>query len=324
MIRFENVTKRFVPGGAPIVDDLTLTVEEGEICMLVGPSGCGKTTTMKMVNKLTAPTSGAVYVGDRNVEGVKTIALRLSIGYVIQDIGLFPHLTVAANIATVPIELGWARARIDARLDELLTLVDLDPAIYRRKKPRELSGGQKQRVGIARALAGDPPIMLMDEPFGALDPITRTKMQDEFLHIQKRIRKTIVFVTHDIQEAMRMGDRLAILRTGKLVQSGSPREILLRPADAFVSELTGSHKTLRMLSLISCWELMREAAGPELHNAAEGVIPAQATAEDPLSEMLLTGATRLRVEDADHVVCGIVSLDDPFANVRQERDVLKN
>jgi len=258
MIRFDGVSKRYPNEAATAVDDLTLHIRPGEICMLVGPSGCGKTTTMKMVNKLITPSSGTIHVEGRDIEAVDTIELRLNIGYIIQDIGLFPHMTVAENIATVPMELGWKAQRTAARVDELLDLVDLDPAIYRKKKPRELSGGQKQRVGVARALAADPRIMLMDEPFGALDPITRAKLQDEFLKIQEKIRKTIVFVTHDIEEALKMGDRIAVLKAGRVVQFGTPMDILAAPADPFVSELIGGRQALKMMNLIFCGQIMRE------------------------------------------------------------------
>jgi osmoprotectant transport system ATP-binding protein len=260
MIRFDSVSKQYPNEATAAVDQLSLHIRAGEICMLVGPSGCGKTTTMKMINKLIEPSSGTIHIDGRNIDAVDTIKLRLNIGYIIQEIGLFPHMTVAENIATVPVELGWTKARISARIDELLELVDLDPRIYRQKKPRELSGGQKQRVGVARALAADPRIMLMDEPFGALDPITRAKMQDEFLKIQEKIRKTIVFVTHDIEEAMKMGDRIAVLKAGRMVQLGTPMEILAHPADPFVSELIGGRQALKMMNLIFCDRLMHEVA----------------------------------------------------------------
>ena len=229
MIRFESVSKRYPNEAADAVDSLNLHVRPGEICMLVGPSGCGKTTTMKMVNKLITPSAGTILVDGRDIDTVDTIGLRLNIGYIIQEIGLFPHMTVADNIATVPVELGWKPARIRERIDELLELVDLDPGLYRQKKPRELSGGQKQRVGVARALAADPRIMLMDEPFGALDPITRAKLQDEFLKIQAKIRKTIVFVTHDIGLAYYVSDRLFIMHEGKIVDAGTPDDVILKP-----------------------------------------------------------------------------------------------
>jgi osmoprotectant transport system ATP-binding protein len=312
MIRFESVSKHYPGEALAAVRDLDLHVRPGEICMLVGPSGCGKTTTMKMVNKLIKPSSGTIRIDGRDIEALDTIQLRLKIGYIIQETGLFPHLTVAENIATVPVELRWDKARIPARVDELLDLVDLDPGIYRRKRPRELSGGQKQRVGVARALAADPRIMLMDEPFGALDPITRAKMQDEFLKIQAKIRKTIVFVTHDIEEAIKMGDRIAVLKAGRIVQCGAPMEILAHPADPFVSELIGSHKALKMMNLIRCEDLMRpaEGAGPAGHALSQ-----RATAQDALSEMFRTGERSLFFQDDRGQVTGVLELDDLFRMV---------
>lgn len=258
MIKFQNVSKTYNNANLPAVDNLNLHVKEGEICMLVGPSGCGKTTTMKMINKLIKPDSGTIFVDGKNIEKLDSIALRLNIGYIIQDIGLFPHMTIAENIGIVPMELGWKKDEIAKRVDELLELMELEPKIYRNKKPRELSGGQKQRVGVARALASNPAIMLMDEPFGALDPITRGKLQDEFLEIQKKIRKTIVFVTHDIDEAIKMGDKIAILKDGKILQLGTPSEILSAPADDFVSELIGGNSSIKMMNLIKCESVMQK------------------------------------------------------------------
>jgi len=256
MIRLENVTKFYNSGGKPAVDKLNLHIKQGEICMLVGPSGCGKTTTMKMINRLIKQTSGKIYIGGRDIDAVDPIKLRLDIGYVIQGIGLFPHMTIEENIATVPLEKGWDKASISRRVDELLELVELAPAVYRKKLPSNLSGGQRQRVGVARALAAAPPVMLMDEPFGALDPITRGRLQNEFLHIQEKLKKTIVFVTHDIDEAIKMGDKIAVMRDGDLVQFGTPNEILSSPADEFVSDLIGGNSTLKMMNLITCEEAM--------------------------------------------------------------------
>lgn len=258
MIKFENVTKRYNNAKMDAVDNLNLHIKEGEICMLVGPSGCGKTTTMKMINKLIEPNSGNIIIDGKSIENINTIELRRNIGYIIQDIGLFPHMTIAENIATVPVELGWKKDEIDARVNELLELMELDPEIYRTKKPREMSGGQKQRVGVARALAANPPIMLMDEPFGALDPITRGKLQDEFLKIQRKIKKTIVFVTHDIDEAIKMGDKIAVLKDGKILQLGTPGEILTNPIDNFVSELIGGNSSIKMMNLIKCESIMQK------------------------------------------------------------------
>jgi len=257
MIRFENVTKKYSSKSDPAVDNLDLHIEKGEICILVGPSGCGKTTTMKMINRLIKQTSGKIIIGGKDIDKIDPIKLRLGIGYVIQGIGLFPHMTIEDNIATVPLEKGWEKQKINKRVTELLELVELNPDEYRKKYPSSLSGGQKQRVGVARALAADPPIMLMDEPFGALDPITRGRLQNEFLHIQEKLKKTIVFVTHDIDEAIKMGDKIAVMRDGNIVQFGTPNEILSNPTDEFVSDLIGGNSTLKMMHLITCEEAMR-------------------------------------------------------------------
>ncbi len=215
MIDITRLTKQFAGTARAAVDSLTLSIPEGEVCVLIGPSGCGKTTIMRIINRMIEPDSGGVVVGNRDVMDTDPVELRRSIGYVIQQIGLFPHWSIADNVATVPRLLGWTAQRVAARVDKLLTLVGMDPAVYRERFPRELSGGQKQRVGVARALAADPPVMLMDEPFGAIDPITRTHLQDEFLKILRTLKKTIVFVTHDIDEAIKLGDRIAILRTAR-------------------------------------------------------------------------------------------------------------
>ncbi len=333
MIRFENVSKRYSESALDAVNNLNLQINAGEICMLVGPSGCGKTTTMKMINKLIQPSSGKILIDGQDINATDTIELRLNIGYIIQDIGLFPHMTVAENIATVPVELGWKREKINARVDELLALVDLEPSIYRQKKPRELSGGQKQRVGVARALAANPRIMLMDEPFGALDPITRAKLQDEFLSIQEKIRKTIVFVTHDIDEAIKMGDKIAVLKAGKIIQLGTPMEILSKPADPFVSELIGSRNTLKMMNLIPCEDLMRPLTelpitartqvqdndtgtkSGNLQKSTRATVSLQASAQDVLSEMLKTGESTIDVIDDSKMVLGVITLENLLKKV---------
>jgi osmoprotectant transport system ATP-binding protein len=249
MIRLDSVSKRF-PDGTIAVTDLSLEVPEGEISVLVGPSGCGKTTTLKMVNRLIEPTGGRIYLDDEDVTGVDPVGLRRRIGYVIQQVGLFPHQTIAGNVGTVPRLLGWHRDRVTARVNELLELVGLDPTTYRRRYPAQLSGGQRQRVGVARALAADPPVLLMDEPFGAIDPVTRTRLQDEFLRLQETVRKTIVFVTHDIEEAVKMGDRIAILQVGGvLAQYDTPAEVLGNPASDFVADFVGADRALKRLKV---------------------------------------------------------------------------
>ena len=249
MIRLDEVTKRYGPG-PPAVDHLSLDVGQGEVCVLVGPSGCGKTTTMKMINRLIEPTSGRIFLDGDDVTHTDPIMLRRRIGYVIQNVGLFPHQTIATNVATVPRLLGWDRKRTATRVDELLESVGLDPGQFARRYPHELSGGQRQRVGVARALAADPPVLLMDEPFGAIDPITRGRLQVEFLRLQQEVRKTIVFVTHDIEEAVHLGDRVAILaQGGRLEQYDTPAKVLGKPASSFVAEFVGADRALKRLTV---------------------------------------------------------------------------
>ena len=248
MIRLEQVTKRY--GTAVAVDALSLEVERGELCVLVGPSGCGKTTTMKMINRIIEPTSGRIFLDGADVTHGDPVALRRTIGYVIQQIGLFPHQTVADNVGTVPRLLGWDRRRVADRVEELLTLVGLDPATFGPRYPSELSGGQRQRAGVARALGADPPVLLMDEPFGAIDPITRDRLQNEFLRLQEEVRKTIVFVTHDIEEAVKLGDRIAILAEGGILeQHDTPAEILGNPANEFVADFVGADRGLKRMKV---------------------------------------------------------------------------
>ena len=250
MIRLERLTKTFPGQARPAVEALDMDIAAGEIVVLVGPSGCGKTTTMRLINRLIEPTSGRIFLEGDEVTKVNPDQLRRRIGYVIQQVGLFPHQTIADNIATVPRMLGWDEQRIRARVDELLALVGLEPATYRGRYPKHLSGGQRQRAGVARALSADPPVMLMDEPFGAIDPITRDRLQNEFLRLQETIRKTIIFVTHDIDEAIKMGDRLAILREGsKIAQYDTPERILSAPADDFVADFIGAGASLKRLNL---------------------------------------------------------------------------
>jgi osmoprotectant transport system ATP-binding protein len=249
-LEFRDATKRYPGQDEPAVDGLSLEVPAGEICVLVGPSGCGKTTAMRMVNRMIDITSGDILLDGRSVRERQPAELRREIGYAIQQIGLFPHLSVAGNIATVPRLLGWPKERIRARVDELLELVSLDPHETRDRYPAQLSGGQRQRVGVARALAVDPPLMLMDEPFGAVDPINRERLQNEFLRLQREIRKTIVFVTHDIDEAIKMGDRIAIMQKGgKLAQYAPPAELLMYPEGRFVEDFVGADRALKRLAL---------------------------------------------------------------------------
>jgi osmoprotectant transport system ATP-binding protein len=250
MISLRHVTKRFPGSRGAAVEDLSLDVQRGETVVLVGPSGCGKTTSMRMINRLIEPTAGTILVDGRDVMRQDPVQLRRGIGYVIQSIGLMPHRTVAQNIATVPTLIGWERSRIDRRAEELMEIFGLDPELKARY-PLELSGGQRQRVGVARALAVDPPVMLMDEPFAAVDPIVRARLQDQFLDIQERLQKTIVFVTHDIDEAIKMADRIAIMNLGGVIeQFATPEEILREPAGEFVEEFVGPERGLKRLALI--------------------------------------------------------------------------
>jgi osmoprotectant transport system ATP-binding protein len=248
MIRMEGVSKRY--GDVQAVRDISFRVDKGEVCVLIGPSGCGKSTTLKLINRLLSADSGEIFVADRNIKEFRPELLRRNIGYVIQSIGLFPHMTVAENIAVVPRLLSWEKERITRRVDELLELVGLDKQQYRSKYPAELSGGEAQRIGVARALAADPPLLLMDEPFGAVDPLTREALQQEFIKIQRELKKTVVFVTHDLDEAIRLADRIILMRSGEIVQSDSPERILSRPRNRFVRDFVGTDRVLKRLSRI--------------------------------------------------------------------------
>jgi osmoprotectant transport system ATP-binding protein len=301
-IDFDRATKRYPGRRDPAVDDLSLSIPAGEICCLVGPSGGGKTTAMKLVNRLVELTSGDVRVGGRSVRALDPVELRRGIGYVIQQVGLFPHLTVAENIATVPKLLGWKRAEISARVDELLDLVDLPAVDYRARYATQLSGGERQRVGLARALAADPPVLLMDEPFGALDPITRERLQRALIELHEHVPKTIVFVTHDIDEAVLLGDRIAILQVGGvLAQYDTPDAVLAQPANDFVARFVGADRGLKRLSL-------RRLADVELDPAGGGPVLDEATTlRDAVSAMLAEGSDSVVVTRGDERV-GSISL----------------
>jgi osmoprotectant transport system ATP-binding protein len=290
MIEFKNVSKTYAGSDRAVVNDLSFTVADGDICVLVGPSGCGKTTSMRMVNRLIEPTNGEILIDGEKNTSMSGTQLRRKIGYAIQQIGLFPHRTIAHNVATVPNLVGWDSDRTARRVDELLDLVGLPPDQYRDRYPAELSGGQQQRVGVARALAADPPIMLMDEPFGAVDPITRDRLQNEFLHIQEDIKKTIVFVTHDIDEAIKMGDKIAILREGGvLAQYDTPENILANPDSDFVSSFVGTDRVLKRLSLVLVRDMDLDPANgsDNLPRISDGL-----TLKDALSEIIGAGADR--------------------------------
>ena len=255
MIRLEHITK--VYGETVAVNDLSIEIEKGEVCVLIGPSGCGKTTTLRITNRLIEPTSGNIFIDGRDTRQVKPELLRRSIGYAIQSVGLFPHLTVAANIATVPELLHWGKDGIARRVKELLTLVGLNPVEHALKYPNQLSGGEAQRIGVARALAADPPILLMDEPFGAVDPLTRERLQARFIRIQQALKKTVIMVTHDLDEAIRLADRIAIMEMGRLVQYNTPEIILSRPVNKFVHDFVGTDRALKRLSRIGIGDFIR-------------------------------------------------------------------
>ncbi len=316
----EQLVKRFPGEQRPAVDGVSFEVQAGELVVLLGPSGCGKTTLLKMINRLYEPDEGRLLINGQDARSLPATQLRRSIGYVIQAAGLFPHMRVEENIAVVPRLLGWDRARIDARVDELLELVGLPPA-YRRRYPRQLSGGEQQRIGLARALAADPAIMLMDEPFGAIDAITRTRLQEELLAIQRRLRKTILFVTHDVEEALRLADRLLVMRAGRLVQYGPPLAIMAAPADSFVQELLGTEDLLRRLSLVPVRDALQRQAGPP---RADGAEPSVSVGIDDdlraaLGQLLRAAGDTLAVEDRDGRVVGRLSFEDLRAAVAPDR-----
>ncbi len=296
-IELDHVTKRYGNSARPAIDDLSLTIPAGEICVLIGPSGGGKTTAMKMINRLISITEGDITIDGTSVNALEKTELRRGIGYVIQQIGLFPHMTVEDNVGTVPRLLGWDKKRIRARGHELLELVGLDPDEHAKRYPSQLSGGQRQRVGLARAMAADPPLMLMDEPFGAIDPITRERLQNDFLRLHREIRKTVVFVTHDIDEAIKMGDRICILREGGvLAQYDTPEAILAAPADDFVARFVGEDRGLKRLALRRLDEVELE---PVPAGNALPVCSSSTTLRDALSLMLTEGAPGVIVNGKD-------------------------
>jgi osmoprotectant transport system ATP-binding protein len=301
-IAFHDITKNYSGASTPAVDAVTFEVPEGSTCMLVGTSGSGKTTLLRMVNRLIEPTSGEIMIGGKNILTENPIELRRRIGYVIQQVGLFPHMTIAENTrVTAEIAGGWDKQRLADRVDELLELVGLPPDEYRNRFPRQLSGGQQQRVGLARALAADPAILLMDEPFGALDAITRERMQDELLRIQHDVHKTILFVSHDIEESFKLGDKIAVMSEGKLIQVGTPVELLAQPANDFVARLVGADNILRQLQYLPVSDALDNR--PEAASSAHwGDIPActsDATLLDAMLLLLQTNAPALTITDKE-------------------------
>ena len=312
MIRLEGVTKRY-PGGQLAVRELTIVFPTGQLTMLVGPSGCGKTTTLKMINRLIEPTEGRIFHDEQDVTHIDPVALRLRMGYVIQNVGLFPHMTIAENVATVPRLLGWDRKRIEQRVTELLQLVGLDPGQFARRYPHQLSGGQRQRVGVARALGADPPVLLMDEPFGAIDRIARERLQNEFLRIQREVKKTVIFVTHDIDEAIKLGDRIAIMNQGRLEQYDTPVAILEKPASDLVVELLGPDRGLKRLAVTRIDPAILEHP-PDIQ--ADVSIPADRTLFDAFSEMLIHHAASIAVVDGDRIL-GVLTPTSFVAAIRR-------
>jgi osmoprotectant transport system ATP-binding protein len=304
MIRLEKVSKIFAGGARPAVDTLDLEVGGGQTCVLIGPSGCGKTTTMRIVNRLIEPSAGRIIVEGQDVTEADPVALRRRIGYVIQQVGLFPHMTIGQNVATVPHLLGWDAARTNRRVEEMLVLVGLEPGQFIDRYPRHLSGGQRQRVGVARALAADPPVLLMDEPFGAVDPIVRTSLQSELLAILRRLRKTVIFVTHDIDEAIRMGDLVAIMKDGRLVQCDPPERLLSAPKDSFVADFVGADRALKRLALATAADAATQATPGDKAPS----VGSSTSLRDVLSLLLASGADTAKVVNDDGTPAGTVSL----------------
>ena len=298
-IEFRHVVKQYEHGGRA-VDDVSFGVAAGDFAVIVGPSGCGKTTLLKMVNRLQEPTAGDIFVNGRATREVEPTALRRSMGYVIQQVGLFPHMTVAENVGVVPQLLGWEASRIQQRVNELLELVRLPSANYGERYPAELSGGQQQRVGLARALAADPGILLMDEPFGALDAIERTRLQSELADLQRHVRKTVLFVTHDVDEALRLADFIVVMRGGKLIQADQPLNVLAAPADAFVAELVNSNDLVRRMSVLCARDALAPP-GPDGAEAGLG-IGAGTDLRTAFSQLLLSGFESARVVDGERAL----------------------
>ena len=308
MITIENLSKKY--GATTVVDDVSLAIERDSITAIVGTSGSGKSTLLRMINRLVEPTHGRVLIDGKDTAGEPAHLLRRRIGYALQGHGLFPHRTVAQNIATVPRLLGWNKARIRARVDELLAVFQMDSGAFAQKFPHQLSGGQQQRVGVARALAAEPSVLLMDEPFGALDPIIRAKAQEDLLGIQRRFGTTIVLVTHDMEEAFRLGNRVAVMSHGRVLQYDPPATLLTRPADPFVARMTGiAHPALRLLSLMTAGEAAVPGASPGPTGASPGPIVASTTSlRDVLSELMWRGAESAVVVDTDGKPCGRLSI----------------
>jgi osmoprotectant transport system ATP-binding protein len=303
---FDHVSKTFPGLPRPAVNDVSLRIEPGQFVVLVGPSGCGNTTLLKLVNRLYEPSSGTISIDGRPTNAVSAPELRRRIGYVVQQSGLFPHMRIEDNVAVVPKLLKWDKRRTSERIDQLLDLVGLPPRVYRRRYPVQLSGGEQQRVGLARALAVNPSTLLMDEPFGALDAITRNRLQGELKRIHRQLGQTILFVTHDVEEAVRLADRIIVMRDGEVVQYGDPEQIVLRPTDQFVSDLLGSEDVLRRLSLMPVTSAMKPVS--ESHNLDTPTIHPSDSLRDALSQLLESRAPALTVVDPDGKVLGTIDL----------------
>ena len=307
-IELLNVTKQYPNQDQAAVENFSMKINPGELIMLVGPSGCGKTTTMKMINRIIEPTSGSITIDGEDVLSLDQNTLRRRIGYVIQQIGLFPHMTIAENVSVVPKLLGWSKEKTAARVEELLSVVELDPKTFLNRYPKQLSGGQQQRVGVARALAADPPVMLMDEPFGATDPITREKLQAEFLRLQESIGKTIVFVTHDFDEAIKLGDRIAVLGPkSKIEQFDTPAKILAKPASAYVSSFIGEGAALKRLALLLVGNTKMGAANKA--HAKAGSVKVSDNLREALDRIVLAGGNTIGVQDASGTAVGSLSIE---------------
>jgi osmoprotectant transport system ATP-binding protein len=317
-IAFQNVVKRYPGREQSAVHDLSFEVTPGEICVLIGPSGCGKTTALKMVNRLISITEGDITIDGRSVRELELTQLRRGIGYVFQQIGLFPHLTVESNIGAVPRLLGWSKSRIRDRASELLDLVGLDPGSDLRRYPGEFSGGQQQRIGVARAMAADPPIMLMDEPFGAIDPIARERLQNDFLRLHREVRKTVIFVTHDIDEAIKMGDRIAIMRDGHLVQLATADDLLANPADEFVASFVGEDRGLKRLRVRSLSDLELDPPLPA-SDRVRPTVKRDTSLHFALSKMLADGTRQIDVVDDQGTPIGSVRLEAITQLIAPER-----
>lgn len=300
MIRLVDVVKNY--DGYEAVKGISFHVNEGELYVLLGPSGCGKSTTLRLINRMVDRTSGDIYVEGEHVDSFQVETLRKKMGYVIQSTGLFPHMNVEDNIATVPLLLKWDAERIRKRGKEMLELVGLDPNLYGKKLPKELSGGEAQRVGVARALASDPHILLMDEPFGAVDPISRLRLQNEFKEIQRKLKKTVIFVTHDVEEALLLGDKICIMREGEIVQEGTPEEVILKPVDSFVEDFFGKEGALSLLTRFKAREYKEK-------EKAEGEpLSEEASLKEALSEMILRGVDRVPLENGSLSLQGIMAV----------------